>query len=485
VLRARGEFSLSLGAIPYHLEHGSDPAAARAACEEAIFYCYGMAFYDIGLDYARRLVALQPPDADPEDVITAQTFICQALAMLDKPEQTEPMYYDFLTRSEHPKRHMNFSYALAMLYTRRYGPEQKDHHLALAHVNTAIAFASVLPDPGDRAFHGVFMNNGKALVLSHLGQPEESLRLVSDGIARLDSELTPDRHRLHRSVLYHNRAQTLAVLGRVQEALADFDRVLADDPNYPEYHFDRANLLVRLGRPAEALDGYATAVSLTPPFPELYYNRGDALVAVGDAAAAMADFRYVLDLEPGYLEARLTLAAVLLDEGDAAGSAEQARAGLAIEPGEPRLHCALGLALIETGELQAARQAFSRALELAPGMPEALVNRAVAAYEAGDFEPAAADLSTALARDAGNPDLLFNRGVAHEAAGRLEDAIADFTAALADSRADEAELLFRRGRSLAAAARADEARADLAACLALGDSGHAAEIRELMTAALA
>jgi tetratricopeptide (TPR) repeat protein len=484
-LRARGEFSLTLGAIPYHLEHGSDPAAARAACGDAIAYCFAMAFYHAGLEHAHLLCALTGAEAEPEASITAWTYVCQAMALLDRPAETEDIYYDLLSRTTLPHRHMSFSYALAILHTRLLGPGRVNHRRALAHVNTAVAIASQLSDPDSRAFHSVFMNNGKALVLSHLGQPEQALRLVDDGIAQLDRELAPDRHRLHRSVLLHNRAQTLAGLGRPEEALADYTRVLGDDPNYPEYHFDRGSLLARLGRHAEALADYAAAMRLTPPFPELYYNRGDALAATGDASGAMADFRYVLDLEPDFAQARVSLAALLLEAGDSGAAAEQARAGLALAPDDPRLHCSLGVALAESGDNEAARRAFTQALRLDPAMPEALVNRAVAAYEDGLHEAAEADLTAALAGDPGNPDFLYNRGRAREAAGRTDDAIADYTAALLDSRADQAEVLFRRGASLAAAARADEARADLAACLALGgDPARAGQVRDLMAAAM-
>jgi tetratricopeptide (TPR) repeat protein len=450
-LRARGEFSLSLGAIPYHLAHGSDPAAARAALREAIYYCFGMAFYDAGLALARQLARFPDPGPEVGEQFLAETYICQALALLDRPAETEPMYYDFLSRTQSPARHMGFSYALAMLYTRLHGPERQDHHRALAHINTAIAIASQLADPQERAFRTVFMNNGKALVLSHLGRLEEALDLVSGGIAGLDRDLAQERQRLHRSVLRHNRAQTLAALGRPEEALTDYAWVIEKDPNYPEYHFDRGNLLARLGRHEEALADYAAAIRVTPPFPELYYNRGDALAATGDNAGAMADFRYVLDLEPDWLEARLSLAALLQETGDPAAAAGQARAGLELDPDEPRLHCALGLALTDLADHGGARQAFTRALELAPGMTEALANRAVAAYEAGDHDAAAADLTQALAGDPGHPDLLVNRALAHEAAGRPARAIADYTAALADPRADRAEILARRDHLTAAA----------------------------------
>jgi tetratricopeptide (TPR) repeat protein len=485
-LASRDEQSLRLGAIPYHLEHGSaSRTAARDAYTEAVDYCIGKAFYDAGLELTERLATLIDAEAEPGAYHLMQTQMCQCLALLDRSAETEAIYYDLLSRSTVPHRHMNVAYSLAMNYTRLYGPEHKDHRRALAHVNTAIAIASQLEDPADRAFHTVFMNNGKALIEMHLGHLEESLRLVSEGISRLESELPPERHRLHRSVLNHNRAQVLAGLGHPDEALAEFARVIDVDPNYPECRFDRAGLLCKLGRYAEAIADYEHAVRYTPPFPELFYNRGDARAALGDTAGARRDWEYVLDLEPDYVEARISLASLLLDEGDPEGAAEQARAGLMLSPLEAqqhwaRLYCTLGLALLDLADHEAARQAFDCALDLDASLSAALVNRAVVACELGDYAAAIADLTTALETDARNPDLLYNRGFVQAAAGQLEDAIADYTLALADAEADHSVLLYQRGRCHAALGLRAAAHDDLAAHLALGDSPHEKEIHELL-----
>jgi tetratricopeptide (TPR) repeat protein len=480
-LEASGEWSWRLGAIPYHREHGSAPGTAGLlAYRTAINYCIGMAFYDAALELAECLESISDASSDLEQYYRIQTAKAQCFALLERPEETEPIYYDLLSRSASPKWHMNVSYALAMLYTRLLDEERKDNLRARAHVNTAIAVASQLDDPDERAFHTVFMNNGKALVEMHLGNLNGALTLVSQGIERLGRELPPDRHRLHRSVLNHNRAQVYAALGRSQEALAEFDYVIGLDPSYPEYRFDRANLLLKLGRYDEAVAGYQDAMRLTPPFPELYFNRGTALAAAADLGGAMRDFRYVLDLEPDFTDARVSLASLLLDRGDPQGGAAEARAGLNVTPDEARLHCTLGLALLELQQPQAARDAFDQALAHDPGLSEALVNRAVAANELGQQDAAIADLTTALGADPANPDLLYNRGFVLEAAGRCDEAIADYTRALRSGDADRAEVLYRRGRCHLALGRTEEAVGDLKAHLAIGESPHEGEIAELL-----
>lgn len=471
VLQARGEWSLRLGAIPYHLERGSSPAAARQAYDTAIEYCIGMAFYQTGLELARRLAGLidPDPDADPAACDRAHQQVCHCLVLLDRPAETEAAYYDLLSRSPEPLQHMKISYALAMLYTRLRDPMSQQHRRALAHVNTAIVIAGRLDDPQERAFHSIHMANGKAAVELHLGHLDEALRLVNGAISRLDAEL-PGQGLLHRATLYHNRGQILAALGRADEALADFDQVIEADPNYPQYRFDRGNLLAGQARHAEALADYEAARRLSPPFPELYCNRGSLRALMGDTDAAVSDFSYVLDLEPGYLEARVSLAGLLLEAGDPQAALQQARAGLSISPGEPSLYCTLGLALLDLAEHAAACQAFTQALDLAPGMSEALVNRAAAACEQGHYDAADADLTAALEADPGHPDLLYSRGFARECAGWTAEAIADYTLALADPRVDRAAVLYQRSRCHAALAHLAEARRDLAELAALDSS---------------
>ncbi|WP_051966432.1 tetratricopeptide repeat protein [Kitasatospora mediocidica] len=478
-LEQRGEFSLRLGAVVYHRERGSAPHTdGLRACAEAVGYCIGMGFYHAGLDLADRMTAL----VEPDDRITyhrARTQAAQCLALLDRPAETEQLYHDLLSRTTALRPHMSLHYALSLLYTRLYGPEHKDHTRALAYVNTAIAIAEALPDQEDRAFHAVFMNNGKALVQMHLKNLPASLELVTAGIERLDAELRPDQHRLHRSVLHHNRGQVLAALGRAEEALAEFDHVIEVDPHYPEYHFDRGNLYFQLGRHQEALENYEEAVRLSPPFPEVYWNRANVRAELADTDGALADLRYVLDLEPDYTEARVSLASLLLDLAEPGQAAEQAAAGLAQSPDDARLHCTLGLALLELDDADAAVAAFTRALELDPQLHEALVNRAVAAHGQGRPDEALRDLTTAVEQQPDDSDLRYNRGFVLEELHRWDDAVADYTVAL-EHTDDKAELLFLRGRCQLRRGAHEAARRDLTAHLELGASEHAEEVRSLL-----
>jgi tetratricopeptide (TPR) repeat protein len=431
-LERQADASLRLGAIPYHREHGSDPSRAGGrALLAAAYSCLELGFYPAVLDLGLRGRAVVDAQAEPDLYWQISTKATTALAALDRAEEAEPIYHELRARYSMVQVHLFSSYALGMLYTRYHRPGRKDHQLARGYLNNAIALASQIADPGERAFSMVFQQNGLALVEMHVGDLAASLRLVTEGLERLSRELDPEHDKLHRSVLLHNRAQVLAGLGRLDEALADFSALIDDDPNYAEYHFDRANLLHRMGDDEAALEGYARAMALTPPFPEVHFNRAEALRCLGDVEGAIADLTYALELEPDHADARLNRAALLLESGDPEGARTDVQHGLKLQPDSPHLHCTLGLVAMETGDPKGALESFGRALELDPSLHAALSNRAMVHYEDADFDAALADLTRALDLvGGGDPDLLYNRGYVHQAAGRLDLAVQDYTRAL-------------------------------------------------------
>ena len=458
-LAATGERSLTLGAIPYHLERGSDPAKAVAALRDALDYCIDMGFYEATIDFGRRGRAAVDWSADTLNWWAFTTKMTTSLAALGRPQEAEELYDEARAFSDSALIHMQAAYATAMLYTRHHDDTRKDHRKAMGWINQAIAFAQMMDDPEKRVFNTVFNRNGKALIHAHLGQPEHALWLVTEGLALLEAELGPDKHRLHRSVLRYNRAQVYAGLGRLGEAVADYRDVIAEDPDYPEYHFDLGNLLRRLGRDREAVIEYETAMRLSPPFPELYYNRGDVRVALGDPVGALADFRYVIELDPEYVDAYVNLAGLLTDHGSPDDAAAVVTAGLAFAPDNPHLHCLAARLALEAGDSAAAATSVERALAADPAPAEAWALRGALAYQDADLT-AAAD---ALARSASlrpDPAVLFNLGEVHRELAQWDQAVADFSAAI-ELDPHDPDTWLCRGRCLRRLGRLDEAAADL------------------------
>jgi tetratricopeptide (TPR) repeat protein len=461
VLRARPDRTLRLGAIPYHLEHGNDGAEAVRALREALDYCLFRGFYEAVADYGHRVRAIVGPDIATDDYWYPSARMGMAYSVLGRAEEAEAIDRGVRRGCTEPIAHMVTGYALAMMYTRHFPPERRDHDVAREYINNAIAIASLLPDPVESAFHTVFMRNGLALVEMHAGNLKEALRLVTDGLARLGRDLEPGAQRLHRSVLVHNRANVLARLGRLGVSLADFDTVIGLDPHYAEYRVDRAGIRRRLGDTAGALADYDAAVALALPFWELHSNRAAVRAQEGDLEGAVADFTRVVDLEPGELDPWISLVSLLLEVGDLARAQSAIDDGLRHHPGDPQLVCARGQLALQAGRAEQAWRDFAAALDGDGTMVAALAGRATIAYERGDHDAALDDLTRAIGAEADDPDLLYNRAQVHQAAGHRGAAVDDYTRALDLPGADRAELLLQRGLCYAEIGDVKASRADL------------------------
>ncbi|BCJ40114.1 hypothetical protein GCM10010168_29720 [Actinoplanes ianthinogenes] len=429
-LERADEVSLRLGAIPYHRERGTDPAVrAVAALRFAVDHCSVMGFYDATIDLAQRARRLVGWDRPELRYLFITSRMTTALAVLERPAEAEVLYQEARTHSVVPAVHMGAAYATGMLYTRHHPPERRDQALARGWVNQAVAIASILQNPRERVFQGVFMQNGLALVEVHDNNLPEALRLVDDCIARMDAFFEPGEHRLHRSVLRYNRGQVNAGLGRIEDALADYTAVIEADPNWPEYHFDRANLLRRLDRDDEALAEYETVMRLSPAFHEAYYNRGDLRASQGDTEGALADFDYVLELDPDFVDAYVNRAALRLEQGELDAAMSDVQAGLAREPGNPHLHVIAGSIRAERGDHQSALAAFDHAVRADPDLVTARSGRAAVAIEMGQNDLAERDLSHVITKFPADPTLRYNRAFVYRRTGKRAQALADLDVA--------------------------------------------------------
>ncbi len=424
-LEAMNEQSLLVGAVPYHLERGTDPAGAGARCVRAAQdYCVRMGFYEAAAELGYRGLALVDPAIHPDRWWGLAVGQGLALSVLSRTHEALALYDQARLHSVSPEVHMAAAYSTAMLYTRHNDPEERDEIRAKAWLNSAIATASLIADPGERAFQSAFYRNGLALVEVNLGEPDTALRLVSDCIDRLDRQLAPDEHRLHRSVLKNNRARVYSALGMLDEALADYAVVIKEDPNHPEHYLERGNILRRLGRHDEAAADYETAIRLSPPFAEIYYNRGDLRMSLSDRDGAMADFSYVLELDPELVDAYVNRAGMYLDDGDINAARLDALAGLRHDPANAYLHVILGQVHAALDDIPAALAAYDEALSADPALQAAWAGRGEALFSAGDYGGATASLDRALAIS-DDAAILFNRATVAQAEERWADALAD------------------------------------------------------------
>jgi tetratricopeptide (TPR) repeat protein len=402
-----------LGAIPYHLERGEDPAEAVPWLIAGQNQAFREGFYEAALDLGRRGRALLPYSADPRMHNYLTKRVIGALTYLSRCDEAIEVIDEHRRVTTEVAEQMNDAYMMAMIYTRHLDAARLDQDLALAWVNTALALAQGAP-PEKHAFFTAFMSNARALVELHRGNITGSMRLVNEAIRIADEHLGAEEHQLHRTVLLNNRARVLLGLKDYDGALRAFDEVLARDPEYDEPYFDRAVVHKARGDLDAALRDLDRAVALSVAFTDAYYNRADIRLDLGQEELALADLDTVLDIDPDYTEALLNRAALLIGAGDLDAAEADLTRGLALSPQHAHLWSARGLLHSERGDEQAALEAWATALDLDPGLVEVYGNRAVLHYSAGRPADAVADLDRAI--ELGDtPALRANREIALQA----------------------------------------------------------------------
>jgi tetratricopeptide (TPR) repeat protein len=183
------------------------------------------------------------------------------------------------------------------------------------------------------------------------------------------------------------------------------------------------------GRLTEAVADFRRAAAIEPDSAEVQANLGDALFRLGDRAEAMVHFQAALRLDPGFAGAHYNLGSALLQAGQPVAAANQFAAALRINPAYAAAQNNLGLALARLGRPAEAVPHYQEALRLKPDFPEALLNLGNAYFNAGRMEAAIAHYQAALRIDPRYAAAHHNLGFALQRVGRGEEAQAQFAEA--------------------------------------------------------
>jgi tetratricopeptide (TPR) repeat protein len=146
-----------------------------------------------------------------------------------------------------------------------------------------------------------------------------------------------------------------------------------------------ATALQEQGRLDEAIARYERALALQPEYAPAYNNLGTALMARGQLEQAVTAFREAARLQPESVDARELLASAVYDLGSeqlqrkALAEAEVSlREAIRLRPDYAEAHNNLGIVLASTGRLYEAVQHWRRALKIKPGFADAARNLALA-----------------------------------------------------------------------------------------------------------
>jgi tetratricopeptide (TPR) repeat protein len=198
------------------------------------------------------------------------------------------------------------------------------------------------------------------------------------------------------------RANSLDMLGRYPEAVADYERVIEYAPEWWEAHANLGICHARNEHPEEAERAFRRGLEYCPGSPEIRDELAAHLLAQNkNLKEALALAEEAVALGQDEIRHLYTLGEVRLALGDEEGSAKAYRTILELDPEDPNAHLEIGLYHERRGEIGEAEEHFVEALKQDPGNPRALYSYASLYYATDDLDTAEELLARAVTIDAG------------------------------------------------------------------------------------
>ena len=218
----------------------------------------------------------------------------------------------------------NVSLAVSAIHFRaftqlRVDEEGGGYEAALADLDTAFEDAAWIEDPIER-------NRLRAAILVDAGRIHIERGRLDEAVEAASSAIGEDRA---SAEAYEVRASALWELGRLSDALTDYDRALGLNTGAIALRAQRAQVLVELGDHNQdalrELDAVITEFDeVDPTDPLAAYarrSRADVLAAMGELDSAMHDVEESLAMQPTNGWAYFTRARIRQARGDEAGAA--------------------------------------------------------------------------------------------------------------------------------------------------------------------
>ncbi len=180
--------------------------------------------------------------------------------------------------------------------------------------------------------------------------------------------------------VHHLRGLCLTMLERADEALFEFDRALALNPQYVEAHLHRGLVLNQLGRNAEAAEAFDAAVDsegpavagLAAPAAARLANEaarlGEHYAEAGATREAIEQYQRAVSLGPRFHDLRMRLARLLLEGGNPLRAREELETILAARPDWVEARVQFGLARYLAGDVSGARDTWRHCLAERPDL---------------------------------------------------------------------------------------------------------------------
>jgi len=203
---------------------------------------------------------------------------------------------------------------------------------------------------------------------------------------------------------------------------------------YPELsmiaHTNLANAYREAGRVDEALREYDRVIALTAPHAVPPEGTGVALLDKGLADEAILEFKKAIALDPRHAKAYRHLWLAYDKKGMADEALAAVQKAVELDPEFAEAYSSLGISYGRKGRFEDSKRAFAKALSLEPGNPQYLANLATTYQRSGKLDQAIELYRKTRALDPREPVYAINLGNTYLQSGMVVEAIAEFQRAV-------------------------------------------------------
>jgi len=177
---------------------------------------------------------------------------------------------------------------------------------------------------------------------------------------------------------YYNRGNAKSSSGDNQGAIDDFTKAIDINPQDANAYYTRGNAKTSLGDNQGAIVDYNAAIALDPQFANAYYNRSSAKNSLGDKNGAIADLTKAISANPQDADAYKIRAKIRGSLGDRQGAITDLTKVIAFNPHDAIAYNTRGLMKGVLGDKHGAIADFAKAIAINPSNPSYRNNLAIA-----------------------------------------------------------------------------------------------------------
>ncbi|WP_426615642.1 tetratricopeptide repeat protein [Bradyrhizobium sp. McL0616] len=310
----------------------------------------------------------------------------------------------------------------------------------------------------------VALNGSSDEALSNYGYALKALNRPQEALAYFTRALAVNPR---NPLSYYNRGSILAEFARnYPEAIDQFDKAIAFNPNFADAYSSKGNCLEKLRRYEDALIAYDKALSIKPDLEAAWLGRGNVLRNLKRYDEAFATYDKASSVKPGFENAWVGRGDVLADlkrHDEAFAAYDKA---LSIKPDLENAWVARGHVFWSLRRYEEALAAYDKALSIRPDLENAWLGRGNVLCDLKRYDEAFAAFDKALAIRPDLAEAWLGQGNVLTELKRHDGAFSAYDRALSIKH-DLAEAWLGRGNVLWGLKRYEEALAAFDKALSL------------------